>query len=222
MTDEQADRRTRSIPVRRTARYFLAGDADEPREIWFVLHGYGQLARDFLSEFEHLQRPGRLFVAPEGLSRFYAEGGGGAIGASWMTKEARREEIDDYVAYLDAVHAEVVAPVTPADVRVVALGFSQGGATAFRWATLGTTHVDRLISWAGGVPPDLDLCKHRERLETIDVALVVGSRDHFVDEARLARHAERLRAGEVTHRVLGFDGGHRLDRETLQSLADEA
>ena len=72
-----------------------------------------------------------------------------------MTREDRETDIRDYVAYLD----RVVEHVTPsrAQVRIRALGFSQGCATAFRWAALGATRVHDLILWAGEVPPDVVL-----------------------------------------------------------------
>jgi hypothetical protein len=52
-------------------------------------------------------------VAPEGLSRFYFEGGfhgpGSKVGATWMTREDRLAKIEDYVGYLDALHDAVFA-----------------------------------------------------------------------------------------------------------------
>ena len=214
-----AEQRTISIP--RAARYFVAGDpSEELRDVWFVMHGYGQLADEFLAEFEPHVRPGRIFVAPEGLSRFYLKSGSGPVGASWMTKVERQVEVDDYVRFIDAVYGEVLGSILPPDARVTALGFSQGGATACRWAALGYSRVDRLVTWAGGVPPDLDLAAHRTRLERMDLTLVVGSRDAYIDERRLAEEATGLNAGMVPHRVVRFEGGHRLDRETLERLLD--
>ena len=77
------------------------------RELWYVLHGYGQLAAPFLDDFRAIDDGTRLIVAPEALSRFY-EGDVQArlhkdakVGASWMTREDRDAEIADYVAYLD-------------------------------------------------------------------------------------------------------------------------
>lgn len=53
------------IAVARTARYFTLGRAE--REVWFVLHGYGQLADRFLRHFDPIDDGTRLIVAPEGL-----------------------------------------------------------------------------------------------------------------------------------------------------------
>jgi len=210
----------RRLGVARSARYFLGGDlaadgtpARDARELWFVLHGYGQLAAPFQAEFACVERPGLVLVAPEGLSRYYLERGTGAVGASWMTKEAREDEIADTLRFLDAVHAEVSAALAGAP-RVIALGFSQGAAAACRWAALGAARVDHVVSWAGGVPPDLD----PSLLAAHDLSLVAGTRDAFLDERRLALELERLR--DVPHRLLRFEGGHRLDRDLLRELAD--
>ncbi len=201
------------VTVERMLRCALAGGEDaEPQEIWFLLHGYGQLADDFLDSCSVLAAPGRLLVAPEAPSRFYLEGGRGRIGASWMTSREREREVSDYVRALDAVHARLVPGDSAAHVSV--LGFSQGGATACRWATLGSARVDRVITWAGGVPEDLSL----ERLSERELVCVVGSRDRYIDEARLQREEERLAA--VPHRLLRFEGGHRVDEALLRSLAE--
>ena len=72
----------------RTARYYTLDPAEAVREVWFVLHGYGQLAGAFLRHFERLQDGARLFIAPEALSRYYLPGHQ-RVGASWMTREDR-------------------------------------------------------------------------------------------------------------------------------------
>ena len=100
-----------------------------------VLHGYRQLARRFLRRFEPVAGDHRRIVAPEGLSRFYADPGRGrhgpasAVGASWMTREDRENEIRDYVAYLDQLWQHLRTD-SPGRTRLVVLGFSQGVATA--------------------------------------------------------------------------------------------
>jgi predicted esterase len=125
-----------TLPVSRTARYATLGTFDASvRDCWIVCHGYGQLAAGFVTEFEPLLAPGRLIVAPEGLSRFYLEGESGAIGASWMTRESRETEIADYVGYLDAVYHQIQARTENDALRVTAMGFSQGTATICRWGS---------------------------------------------------------------------------------------
>jgi len=99
-------RREHHLPVSRTARYFTIGEPDASlTELWFVCHGYGQLAGRFVRHFESIDAPHRMIVAPEALSRFYVEVAGKThadthVGASWMTREDRLSDIEDYVEYL--------------------------------------------------------------------------------------------------------------------------
>ncbi len=207
------------LSVPRSARYYTIGaDAKIARQIWFVLHGYGQLAGRFLRHFTALADDLRMVVAPEGLSRFYL--GGDArdkVGASWMTREDRLTEIDDYVHYLDAVYAEVTRERRPTG-AIHVLGFSQGTATACRWLALGRAHADRLILWGGEVPPDLDLALVRERWEHTAVLLVAGSTDQFITPKVLARDEQRLTEQGIGYRIERFEGGHEIRGDVLERV----
>lgn len=212
----------RHLRVSRTARYFTLGDpASPPREVWIVCHGYAQLAAPFLRRFEPLDDGSRLIVAPEALSRFYLEinhSNDGRVGASWMTREDREVEMDDYVAYLDTLQAELFEQVRRESVRLVVLGFSQGTATASRWAVRGRARVDRLVLWAGLLPPDVDPAVQRDRLDRLDMVLVAGDKDDYVTPARLAEQRSALDRAGVRHRAITFDGGHAIEPGALRSL----
>lgn len=228
------------LTVERTARFFTLepgeGGADAAREVWYVCHGYSQLAARFLKYFAAIDDGTRLVVAPEALSRYYvhedpgADTGRGAgarasgphalaihVGASWMTREDRLAEIADTVAYLDALARHTSRRLAHPPERTVALGFSQGAAAAARWAAQGEAALDRLILWGGSLPPDLRL--EGGRLELRDgVRLVWGEQDPYFDPARLRADEERLaRAGVACETVL-YAGGHHLSREVLQRL----
>jgi predicted esterase len=214
------------LEVVRTARYWVLGeDARAPREAWFVLHGYKQLARRFLRRFEALDDGTRLIVAPEALSRFYtgAEAGrhgpASAVGATWMTREDRLREIDDYVRYLDGLSQVVLAGVGD-QLRVVVLGFSQGVATAARWTALGAIRAHRLVLWADLLPPDLDGGKAAAAWAGTDVVLVRGDADGaFADEELVAAERARLEAWGVRPRVHRYAGGHDIPPEVLSDVA---
>ena len=136
-----------------------------------------------------------------------------------MTREDRDAEIADYVTYLDALTKVLRQQVAPG-ARVRALGFSQGMPTIYRWLALGTEQVDEAILWAGELPRDTDDAAVKEKLGDAPVSLVAGTNDRYISPAMFHAFTTRLqRAGlNVTPRT--FDGGHRLDRETLQQLAD--
>jgi len=217
--------REHHLAVRRTARYYSLGEiGPETARIGFVCHGYRQLAGRFLESFRPLDDGRTVVFAPEGLSRFYLgatlgeHGPDARIGSSWMTREDRAHEIDDYVAYLDALYERVLEGVGPPACEVFALGFSQGAATASRWVTQGKARVDRLILWGGLLPPDLDLPANRARLDALRVTMVTGSRDQFFTEARLEEEKARLDAHGITSTFVRFDGGHVIKADVLAEV----
>ncbi len=209
-----------SLEVGRTARIATLGPPDAT-EWWVGLHGYGQLAADFAAHFAPVAGPERYVVAPEALSRFYVDGLASheAVGASWMTREDRANEISDYVAYLDAA----VRRLRPDghDPSVCLLGFSQGAATASRWALLGDTAVDRLVLWGGAPAHDLDLSAHAERLRAMDLTVVVGTDDPHVTAERREAIRRQLARHDIPVTVHTFEGGHRLDDDTLRLIIAE-
>lgn len=220
------DMREHHIGVTRSARYFALGEPHEGvRELWVACHGYGQLAGRFLRHFAAIARPERLIVAPEGLSRFYLDPVAGKpaaerrVGASWMTREDRLAEIDDYVAFLDALVADQVEQIGARPPTVVGLGFSQGVATVARWAMRGAWFPDRLICWSGGLPAELADAPEARALAPRGLTLVAGTRDAMVTEAAVEAERARARGLGLDATVIRFDGGHQLDEDTLLALA---
>lgn len=210
--------------TRRTARCAVRGPADPAavRELWIVLHGYGQLARDFIAGCTAADDGHRLIVAPEALSRFYSAqaplahftSAADPVGASWMTRDDRDDEIVDQLCWLDQVLATYrarVAPGTP----VTVLGFSQGAATAARWVDAGGVAPAHLILW-GAIPP-ASLSPDSAVWQT-RCTIVVGSRDKFIPEAMLRDERARLDQSGVSYTFVSFVGGHRLDDATLAHL----
>ncbi len=116
------------LSTTRTARVQCVGDLEAADEVWMVLHGFGQLASDFLLPFTAIAGPTRAIVAPEALNKFYHVSGetgrrdGRRVGATWMTREDRDVEIDDYVTYLDNVAESVRARAQADGARLLAGG----------------------------------------------------------------------------------------------------
>jgi predicted esterase len=224
--DSRAAPHTHHLRVQRTARYFtLGGASPERRAIWFVLHGYGQLAGDFIRYFADLAADDVLVVAPEAMNRFYlaavdkTPARDRPVGATWMTREDRACEIADYVEYLDALFEEVAGDAARDGASVNVVGFSQGAATATRWVTHGSARIDRLILWGGLLPPETELSAGHA-LRRAKLTLVVGTRDHYIDDTALATEVARLDAAHVPHDVIRFDGGHVVSRGVFPMLAE--
>jgi predicted esterase len=222
--------RAASIKVPRTARYYrLGAEPAAAREVWIVCHGYGQLARYFLRPFRSVvggAHPERLMVAPEGLSRFYLDHHTGAydrVAASWMTRDARLDEIGDQVTYLDAVLAETVDGA--GDVRLGVLGFSQGAATAARWLDRSPLLAERglfpsrFVVWGADLPHDLDLASAGPRwLSRSSLHLVIGSDDEYATPERIKQARVRLDEAGVPYRYVPYEGGHRVVQEAMPSV----
>ncbi len=217
-----------NITVTRTARFAVIGSLDaRSDDVWFVCHGFGQLAVRFISRFSALASDTRVIIAPEALSRYYLtaptsrHAPKGPVGASWMTAEDRLAEIADYVGYLDKLYDEVFASIPRAKARVTVLGFSQGVATACRWLAAGRAEADRVILWAGMLPPELDARGAARLVRSEPLTMVVGRSDHFATADVVATEEARLLGLGVPSRTVWFDGGHEVVTGPLLELARE-
>lgn len=200
------------IKVSKTARIATHGNPKAKR-LWVVLHGYGQLVPFFIRHFQGLHPEENFVIAPEGLHRFYLNGTSGRVGASWMTKEEREQDIKDYIAYLDQLMYQYKGNYD----QYVLLGFSQGVATSSRWMNLGSNKFDVLINWAGVFPPDLkdnqlEPMKHSRNF------YVYGTEDPYFSEDQLKSMRSRYEHANLDLDVLTFNGKHELNKEVLTQI----
>lgn len=213
------------LTVQRTARYYTIGElTDQTTHIWFCLHGFGQLASFFSQKFTGLDDGKTLIVVPEGLSRLYLNGEYKRIGASWMTREDKQHEIDDFMAYLNTLYDTVLNGRKATDVHITLLGFSQGAATVCRWLNGGPTgqsHIraDRLILWAGffsnGISDVIDPLK----LTNVETHYVYGIQDEFFELiGDVDAYKARLLTDVPNLKITTFDGGHRVEPDVLRLL----
>jgi predicted esterase len=212
------------IEVRRTARYFTHGTfSPKVREVWFVIHGYGQLAEYFIRHFRGLISDGsRVIIAPEGLNRFYVKEWT-RVGATWMTREDREHEIADYVQYLNSVAEEVSAQLQEhgaerEKVRIVTLGFSQGVTTLIRWLQRGNITSNWLMCWGGALPAEVDLNIQKEFLNSMNPVFVCGNEDEFITPEVLQMHRTALETAGVEMRFVSFEGGHVMKPDVLANV----
>ena len=159
-------------------------------------------------------------MAPEGLFRYYLQGFAGRVGATWMTKEDRVSDIDNYINYLSAVYQEISSHLNP-NVKITFFGFSQGAATISRLATMTDLEFDRLILWAGIFPPDLPPLKSTDRLKDKQCLLVYGLQDEFLTEARIKEQESIAEQIKITPESITFEGQHELSDQILSEIADK-
>ena len=209
----------KEIKVERTARYYVIGDPkNEIETYWFTCHGYGQLAEHFVNRFGILEGQKQMVIAPEALSRYYMRGVYGKVGASWMTKEDRLNEIEDYVNYLDSLYAKVIMENSGKKPTINILGFSQGCATVGRWICQGKVKADNLVIWAGEIPPDLDYDRLKEVSVHTNIFLVYGKFDPYFSSTTVKAEQAKLKERDIPFQTLFYNGKHEITEMVLQEL----
>lgn len=206
------------------ARYYKLGEiSTATKKIWFVIHGYGQLAQYFVKKFAPLENSETCIIAPEGLSRFYLEdvtkrsqSGNNKVGATWMTRENRLTDIDNYLTYLNQIYQIEIADSFKGEITLC--GFSQGGATVSRWALDGKIKFHRLVLWAGIFPADMDFEKGAVLLKDKELIEVFGSRDPFLTDTRVLEMTQLNKKLNLEIKTIRFEGGHEIDAKTLLQL----
>lgn len=211
----------RIVETTKTARYFSLNSVQATTEnVWIVFHGYGQLAEYFIKHFENLDPDKNFIVAPEGLSRFYVEGLTGRVGASWMTKEDREEEIEDQTKYINAVLKDCGIDLNSKSSRIIVLGFSQGTATAVRWCVKNGVRPTELVLWAGSFPHDVDSAKHRNIFKRLSTHFVYGHGDPFLQHINVEDKTAEFKKMGMQLNVWPFEGKHTMDNPTLEKIVD--
>lgn len=198
------------IVVNKTATYHVLGDLKTAKTIWFVLHGYGMLAEFFIKKFEPVVNDNTCIIAPEGLSKFYTQGFYGRVGATWMTKQDREVEINDYINYLNQLHQFICAENTNSNLKINLLGFSQGGATVSRWAANGKAKFNNLILWASVFPEDMNF----EQVNTQNTFLLYGNDDEFATQEKVTQQKELL-DNKAHFTIIEFNGKHDIPKSVL-------
>lgn len=204
-----------NIKVPKTARFYASGSMNsDVSELVYVLHGYGMQAPSFIEKFDVLSSPGRLIVAPEGMSRFYRKGFSGDVVASWMTSDDREMEIEDYVSYLNLLH-EHLLNMHPSKkiMKVTVVGFSQGASTASRWINSRYVKPDRFIIWCGEMAPEVI-----SSFPALPVTFISASEDVFISKEKSDGHADQMLNGGVELTRIRFEGGHDIDKQLLATL----
>lgn len=136
-----------------------------------------------------------------------------------MTKHERETAIQNNHRFLDLVMDELLSQYKERP-RIHVLGFSQGAATATRWASRWTGQVDQLVLWAGGFAQDMILEDAREKFLKTKLILVLGDRDDFITPESIEIQEELIENLGKEVKKLAFSGGHEIDIEMLLKILD--
>lgn len=201
-----------TLEVSRKLRYATLATDSVIDHVVYLLHGYGQLVEFFIRKLDGIELSKTLIVAPEGMHRFYLNGTSGRVGASWMTREWRENDIEENNRALDQLHSHILEQIHPTTISVV--GFSQGGATAARWVVNGNLNCTHFISWASVFPPDVS----PESLKELNCqsSFVVGTQDPFFSNSQLAEVLSTYH--HLNFNCITFEGKHDIDRSLLSKI----
>jgi predicted esterase len=206
------------IEFRYQASYCVSHEPNfQEKEIWIVFHGYGQLAEFFIRKFRSFDSSDRLIIAPEGTNYCYLEGFSGRVGANWMTRHERELAIDNNQRYLDGL-LDLILSKYDQRPNIHILGFSQGAATATRWASRWNGKVESLVLWAGGFAEDLVLSQTKEVFSQTKIILVIGHQDELITSESILKQEILLSNIVKNYEKIGFEGGHELDLNVLEKI----
>jgi predicted esterase len=200
-----------TIGAHTQGRYLLTSPTEGgPAPLLVGFHGYGENAERHLHALRSIPSVQHWHVASiQALHRFYQVKTGTVVG-SWMTSQDRDHAIDDNVAYVRSVVAELRSTVAPDTdtatwTPLVYAGFSQGVGMAYRAALHAGYRCDGLIVLAGDIPPDL---KNEPADRWPPILLGVGRSDEWYTEAKLRVDQSFLESGPIAFETVIFDGGH--------------
>lgn len=206
----------KEISISLKTKYSTYGKlSDKTEKIWLVCHGYGQLARFFIKNFEVLNPITNYVIAPQGLSKFYLKGFSGRVGATWMTKEDRLTDIENQWTLLDTVFEKELQNIDLKQKEIYAFGFSQGVATICRWLTVTKNKTDKLIVWSGEIPSDF---YQMDKDKMPPISFVYGKQDPFIPFMQIEKQKQHFEEQNIPFEMLPFEGKHELNSEVLLKI----
>lgn len=209
----------KTLQIEKKARYFQLGNPGNNTSIvWVVLHGYGMLSEFFIQKFKKLENKNTLILAPEALNRFYIDTNYGRVGASWMTKDERQDDIKENIKYLNSLMDQIIKEIGHNRFKINVLGFSQGGATACRWLFKSGLKFENLIMWAGDIPKDTLTEENRLKWSDMNTHLVMGKKDELINEEMKAKFLKLVTDYKLDYKLTLYDGDHRIYPDVLMEL----
>ena len=138
------------------------------------------------------------------------------MGASWLTKENTKIEINNNLSYLDAIlEMESILDTH----NLIIFGFSQGVSMVTRWVVQRKIKCNQLVLYAGGIPDELSSNDFAHLSTTTQITIIIGDKDEYITKERLSIEREKSRVifnGRANEHI--FDGGHIVKKELINDL----
>ncbi len=207
-----------TLKVEKTAHYGTYGQlSDQTSYFWFVLHGSHMLCEQMLYKFENFDPSTHFVVAPEGLSRFYLKGFSGDVVATWMTKQDRLTEIEDFSTYLHSLYSSYLEKL-PKNCKKIVFGFSQGGTSAFRWLHRKKTDLDVLLAYSTWIPEDIDFTKSHTSFDRIKLLYTIGNQDMYLSNGKKELLFDIIQRNGFEVALEFYEGIHKVKKSQLKFL----
>lgn len=207
-----------SISTKTEGRFFTKGENNSSNlAVWFVFHGYGMRADEFINEFDGIDDGQTLIIAPEGLHRFYLKSTKGKIGASWMTSDLRGFDISNNITFLESVVESIKTYNLGDNCKFGVLGFSQGAPAALRWVAHTNLKISEVVVWGSDFPKDVfQDTKKLKKINEMNLKLVIGSKDQYISSDQTDDLIMNLHDEGVEFDFHTFDGLHELHSKTIR------
>jgi len=217
--DSDDDIRINRMPIQFSSYHAIQlqkDDYPDPPALLIATHGYGQSCKGFIKHFAPFRDKNILVVAPQGMNQFYWKNG--RPGFSWMTSYMREYTIPDNLAYMAQLYEQIKQDYAFDEHKVFLLGFSQGVAMAFRFASSGLIKPRGVIACGGDLPPDTN-----EKLPTLEpypVLVVHGTQDKTVVQEKSLECIEALTKHNFPVEKHFHDKGHEIPDDAVQIIGN--
>ena len=210
----------KQISIVKTHKYSQLGEfSKKTNTVWIVLHGYGMLSEYFIKKFECILNERTVVIAPEGSNRFYLENNYYRVGASWMTKLDKEKDIEDNISFIQTLYSNIIDEIGHTNFKLNTLGFSQGGATLVRWIMSNSITIDSLILWGSDIPKDCLTKEKKSRWSSIDVKLVIGNQDEYINEENKQKVIDLISSYGLKYELVEYEGSHKIIEKELEKIA---
>jgi predicted esterase len=199
---------------------YFSVHAPETRGPWpllIVLHGFGQVASEFINVFSPLPGRGIFVAAPQAPHQYYKNLAERRVGFSWLTRYERDQSIQDFAGYMEKFYALLSHAHRLDRNRIFVLGFSQGVSMAYRlWAHC-KIPLAGLIACGGDLPPDVG--EQLQFVNPLQILLVHGRRDQIVPPAKAREAQSQLASHSIPVDLFEFEGDHLIPPEAVLRMA---
>ena len=211
----------KQISISKTGKYSQIGKCSKKiNNVWIVLHGYGMLSEYFVKKFECIINETTLVIAPEATNRFYLRDNYTRVGASWMTKLDKEQEISDNILFLDKLFSIIKKDIGHDNFKLNTLGFSQGGPALVRWLMSNKLNTNSLILWGSDIPKDSLVTENKSRWNSINLKIVIGKNDEYINEEKKQEFVGVVKSYGLKYELIEYEGSHKIIEEELKKIAN--